>query len=690
MVTRLVAALLVLLGALPLAEWIPGGEQDPGFLSRWVDWGSGLGLCVGLGALAWYLAMRRGGQGGGPPDAPAARDASMAPALQGGAAALGVGGPARDWRFAGAVAAAAFALYVAIALLVFDGRPLLIDEIVHVLQARDYAAGHLFQSVREPREFYSIFHWVDIGTKSYGQYPPGGPAMLVPGVWLGAEWAVGPLAGALCVLLFHALLQAVEPGASLPFRRWSLLLFALAPFGAFMFGSHMNHATSLVWVLAAAVALLRATRPGASAWWGLLTGVALGIAATIRPLDAGAFALPAGAWLAWRAWQARGTMDGRRALVGWLLSGLGVAVPMALMFWVNVQTTGHPFQFGYDLLWGAGHAIGFHDAPWGAAHTPARGVELLSRYVVQLGTYLFESPFPSTFFAVIGLWFATPPRAGDRYLLASLGLLVLGYWAYWHDGYYLGPRFLFAAYPLLILWSARGVRRALQWSARTAALRRGVVVFLGASLALSVASIAVVRLPTYSNHLYSMRLDPDEESARAGVRNALVLVQESWGARIVVRLWAAGVPRPSVERLYRRVDTCRLSLALDDGLQRGLQGAALEAHLLPLVADSAFVEESTRSPDHTERVDARLQYPPSCEQEIAEDVSGYSLYAPWRVSGDGNVYLRWIPGREHEAAEAFPGRPVYRVRRAGPALDAPLAWVRVELDDADDADDAEP
>ncbi|MBX3174171.1 MAG: hypothetical protein KF709_07145 [Gemmatimonadaceae bacterium] len=663
MVSRLVAALFVLLGVLPLAEWIPGGERDPEFFARWLDWGSGFGLCAGLGALGWYLSARR--EAGAP-----VAEASP-PELSGVAPS---GDNARDWRFAAILAGAALVLYAGIALVVFDGRPLLIDEIVHVLQARDYAAGHLFQPVREPREFYSIFHWVDVGAKSYGQYPPGGPAMLVPGVWLGAEWIVGPVAGALCVLLFHALLLAVEPDASQRFRRWSLVLFATAPFGAFMFGSHMNHATSLVWLLAAAVALAQATRPGASPWWGLATGLALGVAATIRPLDAGAFALPAGAWLAWRA------RAGRQEFAGWLLSGVGVALPMALMFWVNVQTTGHPLQFGYDLLWGTGHAIGFHEAPWGDAHTPARGVELLALYVTQLGTYLFESPFPSTLFAVLGLWFAAPPRAADRYLLSSVGLLALGYWAYWHDGYYLGPRFLFAAYPALILWSSRGLRELLRRTAQRRHARRGVVVFLGATLALSALSIVAVRLPAYSNHMYSMRLDPDEASARAGVRDALVLVQESWGARIVVQLWAAGVPRPSVERLYRRVDTCRLSLALDYGLSQDLQGAALESQLLPLVADSAFVELSGRSPDHTERVDARLRYPPSCEREIAEDVGGYTLYAPWRVSGDGNVYLRWMPGREAEASRAFPGRPVYRVRRAGPAFDAPLVWTRISVD----------
>src|SRR5690606_14225069 len=99
--------------------------------------------------------------------------------------------------------------------------------------------------------------------------------------------------GAICVLLFWSLLAFLEPNASVRWRRGATLLFALAPFGVFMFGSHMNHATVLLWLLVAALALAHATaRPDSSPLWGGLAGLALGVAATIRPLDAACFALP--------------------------------------------------------------------------------------------------------------------------------------------------------------------------------------------------------------------------------------------------------------------------------------------------------------------------------------------------------------------------------------------------------------
>src|SRR4030095_1191791 len=121
----------------------------------------------------------------------------------------------------------------------------------------------------------------------------------------------------------------------------------------------------------------------------------------------------------------------------------------------NGATTGSPTLFGYELLWGASHGLGFHRAPWGVTHTPARGFELVNTYFMRLQTYLFETPLPSLVPAIAALAFVRRPIAFDRYLLASSALLVLGYFAYWHDGFFLGPRFFYLLLPLLVLWTAR-------------------------------------------------------------------------------------------------------------------------------------------------------------------------------------------------------------------------------------------
>lgn len=648
-----IAALVLLLGSLlPWAGLLPGGEQDPGYGARLADWALGFGLCATVGALAWFISRRRVG----PPVV-----SSVEPL-----------GPGRsEWRFALALAGAALVLYLLIARAVFAGAPLLIDELVQVLQARDLAAGQLTHPLPTPPEAFVILNEVEAGDRAFGQYPVGGPAMLVPGVLIGAPWTVGPVIGALCVLLFWLLLGHTDPFGSRSWRRGATVLFAVAPFGAFMFSSYMNHASVLLWLLVAVIALAKATRDDAHPAWGAAVGVALGMAAAIRPLDAVAFALPAGAWLAWRA------RRGGRTLGTLVLAGVGVAVPLALLGWANVLTTGSALRFGYDALWGPGHGLGFHAAPWGSVHTPMRGFELVSLYLTRLNTYLFETPYPALLVPATGLWLTRTIRPLDRYLLLSASLVLVGYWAYWHDGFHLGPRFLFPLLPVLVLWSARAVPLLRDRVGAGTAGWRGVRAFLAAGIVYAVVTVAVVRTPTYRNWAPSMRLDPAREARAAGVQDALVLVQESWGSQLLVRLWGVGVSRPEAEHLYLRVDACALELTIGDVERAGLRGEDAAARIRPLVRDSSRLVPRPGAADASERLLPGFAYPPLCRARIREEDAGFLLYAPWRLADDGNVYARWLPGREAAMAASFPGRPVYRVRSDGTSVGAPLVWERL-------------
>jgi hypothetical protein len=164
---------------------------------------------------------------------------------------------------------------------------------------------------------------------------------------------------------------------------------------------------------------------------------------SIRPMDGAAFALPAGVWLLAR------TVRQRTSVATLLASGVGVGLPVAAVLAYNVTTTGQATLFGYELLWGASHGLGFHQAPWGVTHTPSRGLELINLYFLRLQTYLFETPLPSLVPVIAALSLVTRLAAFDRFLLSSSALLVLGYFAYWHDGFFLGPRFFFLLLPAL-------------------------------------------------------------------------------------------------------------------------------------------------------------------------------------------------------------------------------------------------
>src|SRR3954471_3673645 len=156
-------------------------------------------------------------------------------------------------------------------------------------------------------------------------------------------------------------------------------------------------------------------------------------------------------------------LSDRRMIVTLLTSHVGVAISVGLMLWFNARTTGAPMLFGYEALWGKGHELGFHAAPWGVAHTPARGLELVSLYFLRLQTYLFETPTPSLVAAIVALLLVPALRRLDGVLLAGSAMLVALYFAYWHDGFYLGPRFYICLLPALALWSARAFP---EWRAR--------------------------------------------------------------------------------------------------------------------------------------------------------------------------------------------------------------------------------
>jgi hypothetical protein len=351
------------------------------------------------------------------------------------------------------------------------------------------------------------------------------------------------------------------------------------------------------------------------------------------------------------------------------------------MMYVNHQTTGHPLRFGYEVLWGASHGLGFHAAPWGEPHTPLRGFALASLYQWRLQSYLFETPFPALLLPLAALGMARRVSALDRYLLASSGLVVLFYLLYWHDGFYLGPRFVVPLLPALVLWSARlpVLVRERVTSLHTQRAVRAALVF---GIVGAIVFNLPVRVATYGAGLTSMRVDYARLAEDAGVRNALVFVRESWGAQLVARLWALGVPRSMTELVYRGTDSCHLEEEIARLERAGLRDTAAVASLAELLAqDSSFVVKSTMTPDPTERVRPGAQYTATCLQRITDDRAGFLHYAPLRlVTTGGNIYARDLHARDSLLLTQYPDRPVYLLTRLGTRVDDRLAFLPLRRD----------
>ena len=645
----LAAAIIVaVLGFLPIANWIPGGHAAPGYPLLVQGWLSGTAICVGIGAIVAILTRRR---------------TVLMPVF----GDVWAGGASIDPVSLGILVAAG-ALYLVVAQLVFSGRPLLIDEIIQVFQARVFASGRLWLPAPAHPEFSSSMHLID-GGKVYGQFPAGGPAMLALGSLVRAEWIVGPVSGVVSAWAFARLLRRIEP--RLFIRRLALGLFALAPFVVFMSGSHMNHVTSLMWLMLATTALYGAVRDGEVHLLPALgCGFALGMAATIRPVDALAFALPAGLWFLARTVRRPARW---RELVA---AGAGVALPVAALCAVNWATTGAPLRFGYTVMWGRSHDLGFHAAPWGDLHTPARGLELLNLYFLRLQSYLFETPFPALLPAIAWLGLGREHDDADRFFLITGTLLCLLYAAYWHDGFYLGPRFLFALAPALALYSAR----ALTISIGNPLTRRALGVALVTGVLIAVVVSVPIRIRQYQQGMISLRWDPDAELERAGVKDAVVLVRESWGSELLVRLWALGVSRPAAEHYYRAIDPCVLEQTIT-GLERtGADSTRALAALEPLVRDSVRLVRSAESSDPTLRRLPGLAYTAQCNERLAEDASGFTLFPPNLLSRRTDVrFARDLHGRDSLLLAGYDG-PVYLLKPSSPAVGAIPQFHPVQVD----------
>ena len=632
------AVLGTVCGFLPLANWLPGGHSAPWYAGFVAEWISGSAIVIGIAVVLAIVSRRTGGLW---------RE--------------GLGQSVSDWAhdhavvFGVALSVAALLLYAVVASVVFSRVPVSIDELVQLVQARTFAGGRLWQAASPTPESYSVLNMVDVNGRYYSQFPPGGPAMLAVGVLFGAPWLVGPVCGAISVAAFWSYLRVVEPRRGVAVG--AVMLFALAPFAVFMAGSHMNHVPTLMWLTLAMAAMARvmsSARPTPA--FAFANGIALGCAATIRPVDAFAFALPAGLWYIAIA------LGDRARWRDVCAAGLGVALPFAAMMWVNAHTTGEPLLFGYQVLWGRSHDLGFHRAPWGVAHTPARGLELINLYSLRLQTYLYESSIPSLV-PVLGALYLTPKLDRfDRYLLASVSLVLGLYFAYWHDGFLFGPRFVFTMLPMLTLWTARFPGLVRDRFGAGLGFRTTWYGFAAAALLAAFASLPI-RVREYAHSFVPMRLDYLGAARRANVENALIFVRESWGTQLMARMWALGVSRSETELLYGKVDACVLELGIAAVERAGVRDSAAFHALSPLLADSSRVVKSPFSPDVTERYLEGFNYAPVCIQRVTEDRLGFTLLAPLLYKDWGtNVYARDMHERNLALVRRYPNRPVFLLR----------------------------
>lgn len=658
------ALLLVGLGLVPWAVVLPGGRDDPAAMATLAAWGSGSAVVIGLGLVFAIVDRRVGVLTRGP--------------------WRGLAEWTAEWpRLTGLVAAcAATALYAWIARAVFSGQALLIDEVVQALQARIFTEGQLARPLLDDPAFTSIPLMVDARGVSFAQFPPGWPAVLALFELGGARWLAGPVVSGAGIAAAWWWLRAVESHAAT--RVLALLFTAAAPFFVFQAGTQMNHAPAVAALLlglaGTAHALVPAASPAARRA-GVLGGLGFGLAATSRPVDALCFALPAAAWWCWTVWHER---ERWRDMV---LAGVAVALPVSALLAYNAATTGAPLTFGYVYHWGEAHSLGFHDSPYRVPHTPTLGLELVSLYLFRLNRVLLEWPLPALVPVTLSLLLAArlvwrsarrsdapdgTIAAADLTVLAGGVLLLLAYFAYFHDGWYLGPRFVLPLVPLLALWLARLPRLMFAvWPGLPTSTVVGTYV---ASAVVGAWTLLPIEYGNYQQGLSTMRVDGVALANAAGVRGALVFVRESWGSTLIARLWAREIRPGDVEWLYKRADQCVLDAAVTSLEARDVRGAAAVAALTPLTADSLRVRPLDALIDRSGRFDPTRPLTAACYAQVARERAGYTLLAPRLLDRSDNVYVRDLGARDTLLLMRYPTRPVFVLAPSSAEVGAPLQF----------------
>ncbi len=431
------------------------------------------------------------------------------------------------------------------------------DEIAQLWHAKILASGALALPPDANPEFFAIDNIVDVG-RWYSQYPIGGPATLVPGVLIGAPWVIHPLLAGATVMLTY---QFVRRAFGELQARGVALVLAQSQNLLLMSGTYLNHVPTLFLAAVVMAALAEWERADSTKFrvaWAVGVGMALGLIATVRPLDAIAVAAAAGAFQLY--------VIGARP-VRWIelaVQGVAGVVGTLPLLISNAGMTGSPWTFGYDAAWGAGHRIGFHADPTGEVHDFARGVAYAARYVSELNFATVGWPVPLLAIVVIGLLLMRRTSRWDALLLGLVGAQVVAYALYWGLGEFLGPRFLYTAIPAIVILAVRAPFLAAEAMGPVAG-RMGF-----ALIALSVLVTWVAPHPATARGFVAQmtqirrgfRLDVADVVRKAEIHNAVVFIREATSARILHRLWGVGMPRDEAGRLFATSDACTMLVGI--------------------------------------------------------------------------------------------------------------------------------
>jgi hypothetical protein len=290
-------------------------------------------------------------------------------------------------------------------------------------------------------------------------------------------WTCRVFTGVLPSLLFLILLGRFLGRFGGPdARRLAVVGYALGTMAMTYSVLFIAHQLSAVCIGTAYVLIVRVVEDGRDARWLLAAGAAAG-AAPLVDYQAAFAGVPVAVYLVWKLLAARPRrIDvAVRGVLGLFYGAAGAAVPIAVLLLYHWQAFGSPFKTGYDFSQTFAHFhqqgfLGMTELRWeafvGSTVTPDNGLVFLS---------------PMLLLAVPG-WIVLFRRGQRAHLAISLSvaviyLLFISSINFWRGGWQMGPRYVTAMLPFLMV----PVTAALDAASQRWPLRAAGVALVGVS-----------------------------------------------------------------------------------------------------------------------------------------------------------------------------------------------------------------
>ncbi len=325
----------------------------------------------------------------------------------------------------------AFAASAIISQTVFERLPHLEDELAYTYQAKIFANGNLVIDTPQPRRAYWQPFLIDYAQtgKRFGKYPPGWPALLAAGYYLGQPWIISAFFSALTVgvvfrlgkEIFHDDVGMIAAG-----------LTAFSPMALLLNSTLMGHTAALnmfTWFMYSYWRLELTTQRQQyrqAAWWGIVAGVMMGLLVVNRPLTAIGITAPFILWSSLRVLKVLALSRDWPHLVPLVLIAvlttlIGLAIPI-----FNYAATNNPTENLYLLIWDYDR-VGFCESCGRNGHTIIKGIRHakfdLSLTAADLFGWQFE-PITSELQEHLRTSSSYWPAYGLSFFILPFGLLI--------------------------------------------------------------------------------------------------------------------------------------------------------------------------------------------------------------------------------------------------------------------------